>query len=852
MRKRIYQSDRLKALFTKHGVIYSIFPPLNRIFVPLFQNHNIQMKISLNWLKEYVKLDLPVDTVTEALTEIGLEVEGVEEVPALPGGLKGLVVGEVLSAEKHENADKLSVTTVKVDEETFQIVCGAPNVAAGQKVIVALPGATIYPVSGEPFTIKKAKIRGVESNGMICAEDEIGLGNSHDGIMVLPQETPTGLPAADYFNLETDYIIEIGLTPNRSDANSHIGTARDLAAYLRYNKILETKVELPLSDPAIDSKEKISVEIKNTDGCTRYATLLIKNVQVGESPDWLKKRLNSIGMRSVNSVVDVTNFVLFEMGQPMHSFDYSKVKGGGIVVDTLPKGTKFTLLDGKEIELRDSDLVICNTAGEAMCLAGVYGGKESGVTLETKDVLLESAHFASGWIRRTSLAHNLRTDSARTYEKGTDPGSCLVALKRAADLIVSINGGEIASQITDQCPTPIQPAQVDINLDKINDLLGIKLDEKEYLRLFEALEFEVKANNNPGLTLSIPTYKTDVLREADVAEEVLRIYGLNKVELPQFMHIPNVTPDLKSDLNMKNKASQLLRGAGFLEAMSLSFSQSKYTKDLGFPTEDRLVFVNNTSNTHLDLMRPTLLFSMMENIQYNQNRQQKGAQLFEFGRSYLKNGEDYTENQELILVFWGKKGMDHWKKENTGKYDFYDLKAHVNNILNAFSIKNTRVAEISNEEFEYGTQILAGAFSIVEMGLVNSKVSKYFDIKDQVFIGKINWDNLLKAYEKAELKIEEPSKFPIVTRDFALVINEDVKFEEIEKIALKSSKPYGVECRLFDIYRDPENLGKDKKSYAISVVFEDKTKTLAEKQIEAITQKIMADLAAKLDAVIRN
>lgn len=810
------------------------------------------MKISLNWLKEYVKLDLPVETVAEALTEIGLEVEGVEEVPALPGGLRGLVVGEVLSAEKHENADKLKVTSVRIGEDIYQIVCGAPNVAAGQKVIVALPGATVYPVTGEPFEIKKAKIRGVESNGMICAEDEIGVGTSHDGIMVLPVETPTGIPAAEYFNLETDHIIEIGLTPNRSDANSHIGTARDLAAYLKYNNILDAKVVTPEYKIDTTGSESISVEIRKPEGCTRYSALLIRNVKVGDSPDWLKKRLNAVGMRSVNSVVDVTNFVLFEMGQPMHSFDYIRVKGGGIIVDTLPKGTKFTVLDGKEIELSDSDLMICNSAGEPMCIAGVYGGKDSGVTLETKDILLESAHFASGWIRRTSMSQNLRTDSARTYEKGTDPGACVNALRRAAELIVSINGGEIASQITDECPRPVEPARVTVNLTGINQLLGIGLDEKEYLRLFEALEFAVVSKSYPVMTLSIPTYKTDVLREADVAEEVLRIYGLNRVELPQFMHIPNVVPDLKSDLSLKNKTAQLLRGAGFLEAMSLSFSQSKYTKALGFPPEEKLVHVNNTSNTHLDLMRPNLLFSSLENIQYNQNRQQKGARFFEFGKSYLKNGEDYIENQELILVFWGKKGQDHWKREQTDKYDFYDLKAYIFNILNAFSISNFRMNEFSGEEFEYGVEVLAGAHSIAEMGSVDARVLKYFDIKDEVFIGKVNWDNLLKAYQKAGLKIEEPGKFPVVTRDFALVIDESVKFEEIERLVLKSSRPYGIECRLFDIYRDTKNLGQDKKSYAISVVFEDKTKTLAEKQIESLTGKIIADLNNKLGAVIRN
>ncbi len=830
-------------------------PPIILLHICIFAFQKIAfMKISLSWLREYIDIDLSVDQISEYLTELGLEVEGVEEVQSIAGGLKGLVIGKVVSAIPHENADKLKVTLVDVGaEELYQIVCGAPNVAPEQKVVVALPGTTIHPSQGDAFQIKKAKIRGIESSGMICAEDEVGLGSGHDGILVLDPDAEVGQAAAKYFKLESDYVFEIGLTPNRSDANSHIGVARDLGAFLQYNSISNGGLKLPETKVLTSANaSKLNIDVKNSNACPRYSAVLISGIEVKSSPDWLRKRLNSIGLKSINNVVDVTNFVLHEMGHPLHAFDAGKVKDHKIVVDTVSKGSKFVTLDNQEVELSDSDLMILDAEGNGLCLAGVYGGKTSGVTDNTVDIILECAYFDPKWIRKTSMRHDLRTDAAKTFEKGTDPNACQIVLARATDLIMQLAGGEVASGVEDFYPEKIERSLIDIECDSINKLLGIKMTESEYTHMFSCLDFEIKQLNFPMMQLAVPTYKTDVTRQADVAEEVLRIFGLNKVELPQFMQVPNLAPELFTDLGLKNKISDLLHGGGYLEAMSLSFSQSKYVKDLGFPSEDELVYVNNTSNTHLDILRPSMLFSVLENLQYNQNRQQKGAKFFEFGKKYLKSGDKYEEIQQLALTMWGKKNPDHWRKEYNGKYDFFDLKSSLNNVLSALGIEKYQVSDINNDAFMFGQRWGLGPIEIISLGSVNNKLLKYFGIKDEVFVGLIHWDNIFKILKKSSQTITEVGKYPSVYRDFALVIEETTKFEEIEKIVLNSGKPFAKSCTLFDIYRDDKNVGDGKKSYAISVGFEDQTKTLTDKEIEGLTTKIREQLSKRLSAEIRN
>jgi phenylalanyl-tRNA synthetase beta chain len=812
------------------------------------------MKLSLDWLRQYMDTRLEAEELGEVLTELGLEVEGMEEVQSVPGGLKGLVIGEVLQVTPHENADKLKVTEVSVGQpETYQIVCGAPNVAVGQKVVVALPGTTIYPTEGDPFVIKKAKIRGVESWGMICAADEIGLGKDHSGIMVLEQAALPGMSAAKYFQLESDVVYEIGLTPNRSDANSHLGVARDLSAYLSFNGIAEGKVQIPLAELGdMSEKSPISLEIMDPMACPRYMGCVIEDVVVKESPEWLKKRLISIGLRPKNAVVDITNFILHEMGQPLHAFDLDTLKGGGIVVRSLTPGTEFETLDGQKVVLGAEDLMICDAEENPLCMAGVYGGKSSGVTEHTQRIFLESAHFNPKVIRRSSMRHNLRTDAAKAYEKGTDPNVCDYALRRAVHLILTLCGGRLSSPLMDFYPNPIDQVKIPVNLDRINALLGIHLSKEDFLRLFESLHFSIAEENQNVLTLEIPTYKTDVTREADVAEEVLRIYGINKVTLPEFMKIPNLSPNLSEELGMQNRVANLLKGMGLLEAMSLSFAQSSHVAALGFPEEDTLVHVNNTSNTHLDILRPNLLFSSLENISRNQNRQQKGAAFFEFGNQYAKQGEQYQETPMLALVLWGRKTADHWKFKGEQKFDFFDLKALVQNVLAYCGIQQWKESPLDSPAYAMGQRWGLGQREWVSLGAIHPRFLHHFDIKDKVWVAEFHWANLLSALKRSRLTVQEPSKYPMVSRDFALLIAEEVSYGEIEKIVLNAGKPFAKNCALFDVYRDEKNLGIGRKSYAINVQFSDATKTLEEGEIEKTTQKIVAELGKQLGAEIRN
>ena len=643
------------------------------------------MKVSLNWLKEYVDIALPPDKVSEVLTDIGLEVEGMEEVESVKGGLEGIVVGQVKECGKHPNADKLSLTKVDVGaDELLQIVCGAPNVAAGQKVLVAAVGTTLYSPEGEAWKIKKGKIRGEVSEGMICAEDELGLGDEHSGIIVLPEDVTVGIAARDYDQIETDYAYEIGLTPNRSDATNHIGVAKDLAAALKINYDHSGVVRMPsVDDFKVDCNDlPIEVIVEDTEACPRYVGVSIKDVAVKESPEWLKNRLRAIGVRPISNIVDITNFVLHELGQPLHAFDLDKISGGKVIVKTLKQGSKFLSLDEVERELHAEDLMICDGNSKGMCIGGVFGGINSGVTDITTNIFLESAHFNAKSIRRTSMRHNLRTDAAKVFEKGSDPNISLYEIKRAAMLIKELKKKKIASEIVDVYPNKIEPVQVLVNYAHVNRLIGVDIPKDKVKTILDALEMEVVKETETTFTVAVPTNKSDVTREADVIEEILRIYGFNKVPISSQVKSAIIISEKPNPGEVRNVASDFLAARGFNEMMAVSLSESRYYKDiLPIFQEEELVYVNNTSNVHLDIMRPSMLFSGLEAVLHNQNRRQLNLKLFEFGRIYLKKEEGYKERTRLSLFLSGQRFEESWLNTDKAEVDFYALKTFVKELL---------------------------------------------------------------------------------------------------------------------------------------------------------------------------
>lgn len=814
------------------------------------------MNVSLNWLKAFVEFDLTPEKVGEILTDIGLEVEGMEEVVSLPGGLEGLVIGQVKTCAKHPDADKLSVTTVDVGTgEDLHIVCGAPNVAAGQKVVVATVGTTLYPTEGEPFEIKKSKIRGEASEGMICAEDEIGLGTSHAGIMVLPEDTPIGLPAAEYFQVEKDVIYEIGLTPNRSDATAHLGVAKDFAAALQINYDGNGKIHIPSVEafPTDMTDYPVEVVIENTEACPRYAGVVVKDLKIGPSPDWLKNRLSAIGLRPINNVVDITNFVLHEFGQPLHAFDLDKVDGQKIIVKTLAEGTPFTTLDEVERKLNGEDLMICNGKETGMCIAGVFGGMNSGVTDTTTAIFLESARFDPGYIRRTSMRHNLRTDAAKVFEKGSDPEVVIPALKRAALLLVELAGGTIASGITDIYPKPIEKKQVTVSYEYTQRLIGTDIPKQEIHAILEALEMDILNQTEETFTVAVPTNKFDVTRPADVVEEILRIYGLNKVPLPAQIRTSVQIPAYPDPRKVLNKVADMLIGQGFSEMMAVSLTESRYFEEILPLPKESLVFVNNTSNVQLDIMRPTMLFSGLEAILHNQNRQQSDLKLFEFGRSY-RNGEQpetFVETQQLTLFLSGYRQRESWLVPNQTATDYYELKALVHQVLDRFGLSGFQESGSEQPHFAYGMKYHRGSQVLVEFGQVQARMTKQMGIKMPVFYAEFNWDNLLKTLQKANVQYEEISKFPTVRRDLALVVDNSVKFSDIAGVARKAGKKMLKEVNLFDVYTNEDQLGAGKKSYAISLVFEDPEKTLKDKDVDKVIQKMISEYEGKMGAMIR-
>ncbi len=815
------------------------------------------MKVSLNWLKDYLDIDLTAEQVSEWLTDLGLEVEGLEKVESIKGGLEGVVVGLVRECYKHPDADKLSLTKVDVGAESLlQIVCGAPNVASGQKVLVATVGTTLYPSgSEEALVIKKGKIRGEVSEGMICAADELGIGTDHSGILVLPDDSPIGAPAREVLQMENDYAIEIGLTPNRSDATNHLGVAKDLAAALKINAGHSGKVRLPDVDAFKVENRSLPVEVivENPEACPRYAGVVISGLTIGDSPDWLVRRLKTIGVRAINNVVDATNYILHELGQPLHAFDLDEIAGHKVIVKTLAEGTPFTTLDELERKLSAEDLMICDGNGTGMTIGGVFGGMDSGVKTTTKNIFLESAHFNPKWIRRTSTRHNLRTEAAKIYEKGSDPNLPLYALKRAALLIKELAGGVIASDIVDLYPNPIQPVQVDIAYANINRLIGVEISRDKVKEIFAALHMDVLAENENGMTVAVPTNKSDVTREVDVIEEILRIYGFNNVPEPGHIKIAVSKSPWPDPNQVRNGIGDYLAANGFNEMMALSLSESRYYKELLTSIdESELVYINNTSSAQLDIMRPSMLMSGLEAVLHNQNRQQPNLRLFEFGKTYRTKAEGgYREQQRLSIFLCGKRWSESWLHSNKEQVGYYFLKAYVVNILARLGASGYQETAVQDEIFNYALRFHRGPQELAVFGKVSPRLLKKMDIRGEVYYADLNWDGLLKSAAKHRIVSEDLNKFPAVSRDLALVIDESVKFSDIASIAGKVGKKLLRNVNLFDVYESEAQLGKGKKSYAVSFVFEDSSKTLQDKEIEKIMEQLITAYETQLGALIR-
>ena len=820
------------------------------------------MNISYKWLKEYVDFDLTPQHVAEALTSCGLEVGGLEEVQTIRGGLKGLYVGKVLTCEPHPNSDHLHITTVDLGKgEPQQIVCGAHNVAANQKVIVADLGCVLYDGDKE-FVIKRSKLRGVESLGMICAEDEIGVGTSHDGIIVLPEDAPIGMPAAEYYNLESDWVIEVDITANRSDALSHYGVARDLYAWLKQNNY-QTELHKPNCDAfEVDNESlTIDVEVKNTEACKRYACVSISNCEVKESPEWLQNKLKIVGIRPINNIVDITNYIMMAYGQPMHCFDADMVAGHKIVVTTQPEGTKFITLDGEEHSLSERDLSICN-ANEAMCIAGIFGGKGSGTYENTRNIVLESAYFHPTWIRKSARRHGLSTDASYRFERGIDPNGQVYALKQAAILCKELAGGQVSMQIKDVYPEPIEGSKVVLTYDYVNSLIGKEIGKDTIKSIVTSLDMKIEAENENQIEILVPAYRVDVKRPCDVVEDILRIYGYNNVEIPLQLK-GTLTIPTDEDRNRKyiNLISEQLVGGGFNEILNNSLTKVSYYKDLNCYTEETTVKILNPLSADLGVMRQTLLFGGLESIVRNANRKNSNLRFFEFGNCYhydeSKKEADklikaYTQDQHLGLWITGKRVENSWAHPNEDA-SFYELKAYVENILVRLGLSLQAVTLVKGENniFEDSISIVTKAGKIIaELGVVAYKLTKNMGITNEVFFADIYWDNLLKAVKKHVVEYKEISKYPAVSRDLALLVEKTVEFEQIKEIAYSTEKKLLKAVELFDVY-EGKNLPEGKKSYAVNFILQDEQKTLNDKQIDSIMKKLIDNLTKRLNAELR-
>ncbi len=820
------------------------------------------MNISYNWLKEYVDFDLTPEEVAAALTSIGLETGSVEEVQTIKGGLEGLVIGEVLTCEPHPNSDHMHVTTVNLGQgEPVQIVCGAPNVAAGQKVVVATLGTKLYD-GDECFTIKKSKLRGVESNGMICAEDEIGIGTDHAGIIVLPENAVPGTPAKEYYNIKSDYVLEVDITPNRADACSHYGVARDLYAYLVQNGKQTTLKRPSVEAFAVDNHDlDIQVTVENTEACPRYAGVTVKGVTVKESPEWLQNKLRLIGLRPINNVVDITNYIVHAFGQPLHCFDADMIKGGEVVVKTMPEGTPFVTLDGVERKLSERDLMICNRE-EAMCIAGVFGGLNSGSTEATKDVFLESAYFHPTWVRKTARRHGLNTDASFRFERGIDPNSVIYCLKLAALMVKELAGGTISCDIKDVCSADFSDFRVDLPYEKVYALVGKTIPAETIKSIVSSLEMKIVEETSEGLVLDVPPYRVDVQRDCDVIEDILRIYGYNNVEIPSALKsCLTVKGEYDKSNKLQNLIAEQLVGCGFNEILNNSLTRAGYYDGLESYPSKNLVMLMNPLSTDLNAMRQTLLFGGLESIAHNANRKNADLKFFEYGNCYYyheekKNPEKalaaYTEDYHLGLWVTGKKVANSWAHADEDS-SVYELKAYVENIFSRVGLQMRDLVVGVQDSDIYAASLAVytrGGKLLASLGIVSHKILKGFDIDNEVYFADINWKELLKAIRNVKVNYVELTKFPAVKRDLALLIDKKVQFAEIEKIAYETEKKLLKEVSLFDVY-EGKNLEAGKKSYAVSFMLQDENATLNDKQIDKIMQKLIKNLETKLDAKLR-
>ncbi len=822
------------------------------------------MNISYNWLKEYVDFDLSAAEVAEALTSIGLEVGSVEEIQSIKGGLEGLCVGHVLTCEPHPNSDHMHVCSVLLAEggEPVQIVCGAHNVAAGQKVIVATLGTKLYD-GDDCFTIKRSKLRGVESNGMICAEDEIGVGESHDGIIVLPEETPVGMPAAEYFNIKSEYVIEVDITPNRADACSHYGVARDLYAWLVSNGYKTSLHRPDVSDFVIDDETlDIPVEVEAAEACPRYCAVTVSGCEVKESPEWLRHKLQTIGVRPINNVVDVTNYIMFAYGQPLHCFDADMIKGGKVVVKTLPEGTPFVTLDGEEHKLSDRDLAICN-AEEPMCIAGVFGGKGSGTYETTTNVLLESAYFHPTWIRKSARRHGLNTDASFRFERGIDPDGQLYALKRAAQLIKELAGGKISMQIKDVEAMPVAKSfSVELPYQYVYDLIGKDITAEKIKAIVTALEMKIVAETPEALSLEVPAYRVDVQRPCDVVEDILRIYGYNNVEIPTAVKSSlTIKGDVDRSNKLENLISEQLVGEGFNEILNNSLTKEAYYDTLTVYAKENLVKLMNPLSSDLNVMRQTLLFGGLETIAHNANRKNANLRLFEFGNCYFYNAERknpekvlaaYSEDFHLGLWLCGKRVEGSWAHADEAS-SVHELKAYALNVLTRLgvSLGGFLVENGKNDIFSKSLAVTDRNGKLyLELGLVKKALTASFGIETEVYYADFNWTLLMKKAAKTRVSFSEISKFPAVSRDLALLVDKTVEFRQIEQIAFASEKKLLKKVVLFDVY-EGKNLEAGKKSYAVNFVLQDEQKTMNDKQTDAVMNKIIANLEKQLGAKLR-
>jgi phenylalanyl-tRNA synthetase beta chain len=807
------------------------------------------MKVSYNWLKDYIKTDLTPERMSEILTDTGLEVEGLEKVETIKGGLAGVVIGEVLTKEKHPDADKLNVTTVNTGSgEPLQIVCGAPNIEVGQKVVVVTVGSTLFPLTGESFKIKKSKIRGVESFGMICAEDELGLGQSHDGIMVLDPSAVVGTEAKAYFKVEDDYLIEIGLTPNRADAMGHIGVARDIKAYLNYHNKSKLELNIPeVKDVALNGK--FSINIEDSESCPRYAAAILKNIKIEPSPEWLQNKLRIIGLSPINNVVDITNFVMHETGNPLHAFDLGVV-GNEINIRKAKIGEKLTTLDGTERELFTDDLMICN-ATDPMCIAGVFGGETSGVQIDTSEILLEAAYFNPVVVRKTAKRHALNTDSSFRFERGIDPNQVIYGMQRAIQLLQEICGAELV-EAQDNYPTPISDFTVEFSMDRCRQLIGTHISDADITNILNELDITITSTNTNSVTLNVPAYRVDVQREADVIEEVLRIYGFNNVPNPAKLNSSISFQTKPNSDKLYNITADFLVDNGYSEIMNNSLTSSKFVEKSGSTVLDskQNVELLNPLSIELDVMRQSLLFGGLQSIEHNQNRQHPNLRLFEFGKEYIKTDNGYFETQKAGIWLTGIKEDENWA-ENSNKVSFYSIKGITESILKKLGIwKNYQTSELKSDLFEDGYKITIAKKVVAEIGWVKPSILKQFGVKSQVFYADLNWDNILSLSVMNTVKFKELPKTQFMRRDFSLLLDKSVSFADIHQIATKADRKILKEVGLFDVY-EGKNLEKGKKSYAINLIFQDNEKTLQDKAVEKIMLKIRQGLEQDLGAELR-